>query len=153
MKKVLSLAKLSIAAVLCMAIVSCGNKKAEAEQPAESTEVQEEKQDFVVIGNPDQLLDISSGLLEYLQSAHIKDAKDAEDFKQKIDEVKAQMKEVSDSINAKIAGMTPEEKGELVSEVSAISEKIEANNPPIMKEIERLEKEAKEIGITLDVDL
>ena len=49
--------------------------------------------------------------------------------------------------------MTPEEKGELVSEVSAISEKIEANNPPIMKEIVRLEKEAKEIGITLDVDL
>lgn len=67
--------------------------------------------------------------------------------------MKEDLKEVSDSINARIETMSPTEKGALIEKVSTISDQVEKNNPAIMKEIERLTKEAKEQGITLAVDL
>jgi hypothetical protein len=60
---------------------------------------------------------------------------------------------VSDSINARIDQMDPEEKGALISETTAVSDQLEENNPAIEREIERLVKEAEEQGISLSVDL
>ena len=47
----------------------------------------------------------------------------------------------------------PEEKGALIAESELVSEQLEVNNPAIEHEIERIIKEADEIGITLAVDL
>ena len=49
--------------------------------------------------------------------------------------------------------MDPQEKGALIDETNNVSEQLEANNPSIIHEIDRLVKEAKEQGITLAVDL
>jgi predicted transcriptional regulator len=120
-----------------------------------SFEVQngDDQEGFVVTGNPSQMLDISNDLLDYLKSAHINNENDAEDFENAINEVKEDLKEVSDSINARIEKMDPQEKGALIDETNNVSEQLEANNPSIIHEIDRLVKEAKEQGITLAVDL
>ena len=146
-------AKLSIVAVLCMAVASC--EFSSSSESSFSFEVQngDDQEGFVVTGDPSQMLDISNDLLDYLKSAHINNENDAEDFENAINEVKKDLKEVSDSINARIETMSPTEKGALIEKVSTISDQVEKNNPAIMKEIERLTKEAKEQGITLAVDL
>ena len=146
-------AKLSIVAVLCMAVASC--EFSSSSESSFSFEVQngDDQEGFVVTGDPSQMLDISNDLLDYLKSAHINNENDAEDFENAINEVKEDLKEVSDSINARIETMSPTEKGALIEKVSTISDQVEKNNPAIMKEIERLTKEAKEQGITLAVDL
>ena len=48
--------------------------------------------------------------------------------------------------------MTLKEKSALITQVSNINDQVEEINPDIEREIDRLKKEAKEIGITLDVD-
>lgn len=48
--------------------------------------------------------------------------------------------------------MTLKEKSALITQVSNINDQVEEINPDIEREIDRLEKEAKEIGITLNVD-
>ena len=145
-------AKLSIVAVLCMAVASC--EFSSSSESSFSFEIQNgDDQGYVITGEPSQMLDISNDLLDYLKSAHINNENDAEDFENAINEVKEDLKEVSDSINARIETMSPTEKGALIEKVSTISDQVEKNNPAIMKEIERLTKEAKEQGITLAVDL
>ena len=152
MKK-LVLAKLFVAAALCMSVASC--EFSSSSESSFSFEVQngDDQEGFVVTGDPSQMLDISNDLLDYLKSAHINNENDAEDFENAINEVKEDLKEVSDSINARIETMSPTEKGALIEKVSTISDQVEKNNPAIMKEIERLTKEAKEQGVTLAVDL
>ena len=142
-----------IAAAICMAIGSC--EFTSSAEYSVSYEIQkgDDQEGFVITGEPSQMLDISNDLLGYLKSAHINDEDDAEDFDNTMAYAKELLQAVSDSINARIEEMNPKEKGALIDEVSTISDQMEANNPAITKEIERLVKEAKEQGITLSVDL
>ena len=94
----------------------------------------------------------SNDLLGYLKSAHINDANDAQEFEDTMEDVKELLQAVSDTINARLETMNPEEKGALIDEFTDASEQLEENNPAIEHEIERLVKEAKEQGITLAVD-
>ena len=152
-KLVLSLGKLSVAVALCLAVVSC--EFSSSSESSFSFEIQngDDQEGFVITGEPSQLLDISSELLDYLKSAHISDADDAQQFADTMDDVKQLVQAVSDSINARIDQMDPKEKGALMDEVSTVNKQLDVNNPAIEHEIERLENEAKEIGITLDIDL
>ena len=146
------LAKLSLAALIGVAVVSC--EFSSSSESSFSFEIQNgDDQGYVITGEPSQMLDISNDLLGYLKSAHINDEDDAEDFDNTMAYAKELLQAVSDSINARIEEMNPKEKGALIDEVSTISDQMEANNPAITKEIERLVKEAKEQGITLSVDL
>ena len=146
------LAKLSIAALLCMAVVSC--EFSSSSESSFSFEVQSGDQEgYEITGDPRQMLDISNDLLEYLKSTHINDEEDAQQFEETIDDVKMLLQAVSDSINARIDQMDSEEKGALISETTAVSDQLEENNPAIEREIERLVKEAEEQGISLSVDL
>ncbi len=158
MSKVLSLVKFLIAFVFCMTIVNCGKKSTvqSAETETAETEMAEtvdDEDDFVVSGNPEQMLDISNAYLEYLQSVHIENEDDVHDFENTMAEVKEMLAIVSDTLNARLEVMTPEEKGDLIATATIVSEKMEENNPFIMKEIQRLAKEAKLIGLTLPIDL
>ena len=147
------LAKLSIAALLCMAVVSC--EFSSSSESSFSFEIQSDndQEGYEITGDPRQMLDISNDLLEYLKSTHINDEEDAQQFEETIDDVKMLLQAVSDSINARIDQMDPEEKGALISETTAVSDQLEENNPAIEREIERLVKEAEEQGISLSVDL
>ena len=147
------LAKLSIATLLCMAVVSC--QFSSSSESSFSFEVQsgDDQEGYVITGEPIQMLEISNDLLEYLKSMHINDEEDAQQFEETIDDVKLLFQAVSDSINARIDQMDPKEKGALISETTAVSDQLEENNPAIEQEIERLVKEAEEQGITLSVDL
>ena len=146
------IAKLSFAALIGVAVVSC--EFSSSSESSFSFEIQNgDDQGYVITGDPSQMLDISNDLLDYLKSAHINNENDAEDFENAINEVKEDLKEVSDSINARIEKMDPQEKGALIDETNNVSEQLEANNPSIIHEIDRLVKEAKEQGITLAVDL
>ena len=147
------LAKLSIATLLCMAVVSF--QFSSSSESSFSFEVQsgDDQEGYVITGEPIQMLEISNDLLEYLKSMHINDEEDAQQFEETIDDVKLLFQAVSDSINARIDQMDPKEKGALISETTAVSDQLEENNPAIEQEIERLVKEAEEQGITLSVDL
>ena len=153
MKKiVLSFGKFFAAAVFCMAAVNC--QFSSSSETSVSFEVNDgnDEEGYQITGEPDQLLEISNGLLDYLKSAHINDADDAKQFEDTMGDVKDLLKAVSDSINARMETMTLKEKSELITQVSNINDQVEEINPDIEREIDRLEKEAKEIGITLDVD-
>ena len=153
MKKiVLSFGKLFAVAVLCMAAVSC--QFSSSSETSVSFEVQDgdNQEGYEITGEPDQMLEISNALLDYLKSAHINDADDAQQFEDTMGDVKELLKAVSDSINARMETMTLKEKSTLINQVSNINDQVEEINPAIEREIDRLEKEAEEIGITLDVD-
>ena len=107
----------------------------------------------MITGDPSQMLDISNDLLDYLKSAHINDEEDAEDFNNVMADVQELLQAVSDTINARLEKMNPQEKGALLDEFTTASEQLEENNPAIEQEIERLVREAKKQGITLSVDL
>ena len=144
-------AKLSIVAVLCMAVASC--EFSSSSESSFSFEIQNgDDQGYVITGEPSQMLDISNDLLGYLKSAHINDADDAQEFEDTMEDVKELLQAVSDTINARLEKMNPEEKGALIDEFTTASDRLEENNPAIEQEIERLVKEAKEQGITLSVD-
>ena len=68
-------------------------------------------------------------------------------------DVQELLQAVSDTINARLEKMNPQEKGALLDEFTTASEQLEENNPAIEQEIERLVREAKKQGITLSVDL
>ena len=145
-------AKLSIVAVLCMAVASC--EFSSSSESSFSFEIQNgDDQGYVITGDPSQMLDISNDLLGYLKSAHINDADDAQEFEDTMEDVKELLQAVSDTINARLEKMNPEEKGALIDEFTTASDQLEENNPAIEHEIERLVKEAREQGITLSVDL
>ena len=146
-------AKLSVVVLICVAFVSC--EFSSSSESSFSFEVQNgnDQEGYVITGEPSQLLDISNELLGYLKTAHINDADDAQEFEDTMADVKDLLKEASDSINARIEKMDPQEKGALIDETNNVSEQLEANNPSIIHEIDRLVKEAKEQGITLAVDL
>ena len=146
------LAKLSIATLLCMAVVSC--EFSSSSESSFSFEIQSDDQEgYEITGEPSQMLEISNDLLEYLKSTHINDEEDAQQFEETIEDAKMLLQAVSDSINARIDQMDPEEKGALIGEATAVSDQLEENNPAIEREIERLVKEAEAQGITLSVDL
>ncbi len=156
MSKVSALVKLSIAFVFCMTIVNCGNKTTAQSAEAAAEEAAEAKgklENFVITDNPDQLLDISNDMLEYLKSAHIESEKDVKDYEEVMADMKELLSAVQDTLNARLEVMNPEEKGDMVAKVTTVSEKMEDINPAIMKELQRLEMEAKKIGITLPIDL
>ena len=146
-------AKLSIVAVLCMAVASC--EFSSSSESSFSFEIQngDEQEGYVITGEPSQMLDISNDLLDYLKSAHINNEEDAEDFNNVMADVQELLQAVSDTINARLETMNPKEKGALIAEFTTASDQLEENNPAIEHEIERLVKEAKEQGITLSVDL
>ena len=145
-------AKLSIVAVLCMAVASC--EFSSSSESSFSFEIQNgDDQGYVITGEPSQMLDISNDLLDYLRAAHINDADDAQEFEDTMEDVKELLQAVSDTINARLEKMNPEEKGALIDEFTTASDQLEENNPAIEHEIERLVKEAKKQGITLSVDL
>ena len=145
-------AKLSIVAVLCMAVASC--EFSSSSESSFSFEIQNgDDQGYVITGDPSQMLDISNDLLDYLKSAHINDEEDAEDFNNVMADVQELLQAVSDTINARLEKMNPQEKGALLDEFTTASEQLEENNPAIEQEIERLVREAKKQGITLSVDL
>ena len=145
-------AKLSIVAVLCMAVASC--EFSSSSESSFSFEIQNgDDQGYVITGDPSQMLDISNDLLDYLRAAHINDADDAQEFEDTMEDVKELLHAVSDTINARLEKMNPEEKGALIDEFTTASDQLEENNPAIEHEIERLVKEAREQGITLSVDL
>ena len=146
------LAKLSFAALIGVAVVSC--EFSSSSESSFSFEVQNgnDQEGYVITGEPSQLLDISNDLLGYLKSAHINDADDAQEFEDTMEDVKELLQAVSDTINARLEKMNPEEKGALIDEFTTASDQLEENNPAIEHEIERLVKEAKEQGITLSVD-
>ena len=145
-------AKLSIVAVLCMAVASC--EFSSSSESSFSFEIQNgDDQGYVITGEPSQMLDISNDLLDYLRAAHINDADDAQEFEDTMEDVKELLQAVSDTINARLETMNPEEKGALIDEFTTASDQLEENNPAIEHEIERLVKEAKKQGITLSVDL
>lgn len=151
MKK-LFLAKLLFAALLCMAVASC--QFSSTSESSFSFEIQSDNQEgYTITGEPSQMLEISNDLLDYLKSAHINDEEDAQQFEEAIEDVKMLLQAVSDSVNARIDQMDPEEKGALIGEATAVSDQLEENNPAIEHEIERLVKEAEAQGITLSVDL
>lgn len=164
-KIVLSLGKLFAAAVLCMAAVSCqssstssSSESSESSSSSESSvsfKIQDgdNQKGYVITGEPDQLLEISNALLDYLKSAHINNADDAKQFEETMGDVKELLKAASDIINARMETMTLKEKSALIDQVSNINDKVEANNPIMEREIDRLEKEAKEKGITVGADL
>ena len=146
------LAKLSFAALIGVAVVSC--EFSSSSESSFSFEIQNgDDQGYVITGDPSQMLDISNDLLGYLKSAHINDADNAQEFEDTMEDVKELLQAVSDTINARIEKMDPQEKGALIDETNNVSEQLEANNPSIIHEIDRLVKEAKEQGITLAVDL
>ena len=68
-------------------------------------------------------------------------------------DVKELLKAVTDTINARMETMTLKEKSALIDQVSNINDKIDEKNPIMEREIDRLEKEAKEKGITVGADL
>ena len=146
------LAKLSFAALIGVAVVSC--EFSSSSESSFSFEVQNgnDQEGYVITGEPSQMLDISNDLLGYLKSAHINDADDAQEFEDTMEDVKELLQAVSDTINARLEKMNPEEKGALIDEFTTASDQLEENNPAIEHEIERLVKEAKEQGITLSVD-
>ena len=145
-------AKLSIVAVLCMAVASC--EFSSSSESSFSFEIQNgDDQGYVITGEPSQMLDISNELLDYLRAAHINDVDDAQEFEDTMEDVKELLQAVSDTINARLEKMNPEEKGALIDEFTTASDQLEENNPAIEHEIERLVKEAREQGITLSVDL
>ena len=143
-----------VAAVVCMTVATSCEFSSSSESSF-SFEVQNgnDQEGYVITGEPSQLLDISNELLGYLKTAHINDADDAQEFEDTMADVKDLLKEASDSINSRIEKMDPQEKGALIDETNNVSEQLEANNPSIIHEIDRLVKEAKEQGITLAVDL
>jgi hypothetical protein len=143
-----------VAAVVCMTVTTSCEFSSSSESSF-SFEVQNgnDQEGYVITGEPSQLLDISNELLGYLKTAHINDVDDAQEFEDTMADVKDLLKEASDSINARIEKMDPQEKGALIDETNNVSEQLEANNPSIIHEIDRLVKEAKEQGITLAVDL
>jgi len=136
-----------------MTIVNCGNKTTAQSEEAEKEKAKIDIENLVITGNPEQLMELDSTLLEYVKSAHINNADDVKEFEKVLAEVKGMMSAVSDTLNARITNMSPEEKGDLVAEVTVISEKVDKNNTTLMKEIQRLEMEAKKIGLTLPIDL
>lgn len=145
-------AKISIVAVLYMAVASC--EFSSSSESSFSFEIQNgDDQGYVITGEPSQMLDISNDLLDYLRAAHINDADDAQEFEDTMEDVKELLQAVSDTINARLETMNPEEKGALIDEFTTASDQLEENNPAIEHEIERLVKEAKKQGITLSVDL
>ena len=146
-------AKLSVVVLICVAFVSC--EFSSSSESSFSYEIQndDEQEGYEITGDPNQLLDISNDLVDYLKSAHINDEDDAQEFEDTIEDVKQLLQAVSDSINARMETMTPKEKGALIDQVSTVNEQLEENNPEIDQEIVRLVKEAKKIGITLAVDL
>lgn len=151
-KFVLALGKLSAAVVLCLAVVSC--EFSSTSESSFSFEIQSgDEEGYVITGEPSQMLDISNDLLDYLQNTHISDADDAQQFEDTIEDVKELLQAVTNTINDRIDQMDPEEKGALIAESELVSEQLEVNNPAIEHEIERIIKEADEIGITLAVDL
>ncbi len=156
MSKVSAFVKLSMAFVFCMTIVNCGNKNTaqstEADQK-EAAEVKGKLDNFVITGEPEQVLEISNEMLEYLKYAHIESEKDAKDYEEAMADIQGLLSAVQDTLNARLEVMNPEEKGDMVAKVTTISEKMEENNPAITKELQRLEMEAKKIGITLPIDL
>lgn len=167
-KIVLSLGKLFAAVVLCMAAVSCQSSStsssSESSESSESSSSSESSVSFkiqdgdnqkgyVITGEPDQLLEISNALLDYLKSAHINNADDAKQFEETMGDVKELLKAASDTINARMETMTLKEKSALIDQVSNINDKIDEKNPIMEREIDRLEKEAKEKGITVGADL
>lgn len=150
--KRLVLAKLFAAVALCMSVVSC--EFSSSSESSFSFEIQNgDDQGYVITGDPSQMLDISNDLLDYLKSAHINDEEDAEDFNNVMADVQELLQAVSDTINARLEKMNPQEKGALLDEFTTASEQLEENNPAIEQEIERLVREAKKQGITLSVDL
>ena len=150
--KRLVLAKLFAAVALCMSVVSC--EFSSSSESSFSFEIQNgDDQGYVITGDPSQMLDISNDLLDYLRAAHINDADDAQEFEDTMEDVKELLQAVSDTINARLETMNPEEKGALIDEFTTASDQLEENNPAIEHEIERLVKEAKKQGITLSVDL
>ena len=143
-------AKISIVAVLYMAVASC--EFSSSSESSFSFEIQNgDDQGYVITGEPSQMLDISNDLLDYLRAAHINDADDAQEFEDTMEDVKELLQAVSDTINARLETMNPEEKGALIDEFTTASDQLEENNPAIEHEIERLVKEAKKQGITLAV--
>ena len=153
MKKIaLSLGKIFAAAVLCVAVVSC--QFSSSSESSVSFEIQDGNDDegYVITGEPDQMLEISNALLDYLKSAQINDADDAQQFEDTMEDVKELLQAVSDTINARMETMTLKEKSALIKQVSDINDQVEENNPAIEQEIDRLVKEAKEIGITLGIE-
>ena len=152
MKKIV-LAKLFAAAALCMAVVSC--QYSSSSESSFSFEIQngDDQEGYVITGEPSQMLDISNDLLDYLKSAHINNADDAEDFDNVMADVKDLLQAVTDSINARLDTMDRKEKGALLEEFMTASDQLEKNNPAIDHEIQRLVKEAKAQGITLAIDL
>ena len=111
-----------------------------------------DEEGYQITGEPDQLLEISDAIMDYLKSAHINDADDAQQFTDAMKEANELLHAASDSINSRMETMTLKEKSDLISQVSDINDQMEKNNPAFEREIDRLEKEAKEIGITLDLD-
>ena len=83
----------------------------------------------------------------------LNNADDAKQFEETMGDVKELLKAASDTINARMETMTLKEKSALIDQVSNINDKVEANNPIMEREIDRLEKEAKEKGITVGADL
>ena len=141
-----------VAAVVCMTVATSCEFSSSSESSF-SFEIQNgDDQGYVITGEPSQMLDISNDLLGYLKSAHINDADDAQEFEDTMEDVKELLQAVSDTINARLETMNPEEKGALIDEFTTASDQLEENNPAIEHEIERLVKEAKEQGITLSVD-
>jgi len=158
MSKVTSLVKLSFALVFCITIVNCGNKT--TAQPADTetaeadtTVTKIDPSNFVVSGEPEQLLEIDKALLDFAKSLHINSKEDVDAWVNALADTKDMMTAVSDTLNAQLEVMTPEEKGDMVARASDVSDKIEENNDILTKELVRLEKEAKKIGLTLPIDL
>jgi len=135
-----------------MAVVSC--KFSSSSETSLSFEINDgnDEEGYQITGDPEQILEVSNAVLDYLKSAHINDADDAQQFEDTMEDVKELLHAVSDSINARMDSMTLKEKSVLISQVADINDKVEENNPAIDREIERLAKEAKEIGIDLNVD-
>ena len=151
-KLVLSVGKLFAASVFCMVVASC--QFSASSESSFSFEVNDgnDEEGYQITGEPDQLLEISDAIMDYLKSAHINDADDAQQFTDAMKEANELLHAASDSINSRMETMTLKEKSVLMNQVSDINDQIEKNNPAFEREIDRLEKEAEEIGITLDLD-
>ena len=135
-----------------MAAVGC--QFSSSSETTASFEIQDgdDEEGYVITGEPDQLLEISNALLDYLKSAHINDADDAQQFEDTMEDANELLQAVSDSINARMETMNLKEKSALIDQVSLINDQVEENNPAIEQEMERLEKEAEKIGIKIFPD-
>lgn len=121
--------------VMSVSITSCGGSSSSEENASEEK--------IESLSPEDQVLGCMQEMVDIMKSTTIKSAEDAQALKEKMEGVQKKVEEITKTFEEKMKDMSEEDQKKYIEKVTALQEEGQV-------EVERLQKEAEEIGVNLD---